>query len=137
LASVTAEHRPHVVPFVFALVERGPSSIAYWVVDRKPKRSNELQRLGNIEANPAVEFVVDSYDEDWERLWWVRCAGVARVVTDEAERRDALRELTEKYPQYRADPPDGPVVAIDIGSIRGWEGAGRGASRSVVPGDHV
>ena len=122
LATVTPEGRPHVVPFVFALVQRGTGRVAYWAVDRKPKRSTYLKRLRNIEANPAVAFVVDGYDEDWERLWWVRCAGTARVVTDEAERRDALTALAEKYPQYREDPPGGPVVAIDIDTIDRWEG---------------
>jgi PPOX class probable F420-dependent enzyme len=120
LATITAELRPHIVPFVFAIVEHGSSFVAYWAVDRKPKRSTKLKRIRNIEANPAVEFVVDGYDEDWERVWWVRCAGSARVVTDETERRDALQALTEKYPQYQIAPPHGPVVAIAIEVIRGW-----------------
>ena len=28
-----------------------------------------------------------------------------------------------KYPQYRNDPPDGPVIAIEIEAIRGWRAA--------------
>jgi len=124
MATVTPEHRPHVVPFVFALVEHGTAAVAYWVVDRKPKRTTDIKRLHNIEANPAVEFVVDGYEEEWERLWWVRCQGIARIVTDEAERRHALRELLDRYPQYRDDPPDGSVVAIDIETVRGWEASG-------------
>lgn len=122
MATVTPEHLPHVVPFVFVLVERSSNAVAYWVVDRKPKRSSDVKRVRNIEANPAVEFVVDSYDEDWERLWWVRCAGTARVVDSEGERRSALQALEAKYAQYTTDPPDGPVVAIDIETIDGWEG---------------
>ena len=124
MATVTPERRPHVVPFVFALVEQGTEAVAYWVVDRKPKRTTDIQRLHNIEANPAVEFVVDGYEEEWERLWWVRCQGIARIVTDEVERRHALRELQDRYPQYRDDPPDGSVVAIDIDTVRGWEASG-------------
>jgi PPOX class probable F420-dependent enzyme len=120
MATVTPARRPHVVPFVFVLMERGSTHLAYWVVDRKPKRSLELKRIRNIEQNPAVEFVVDGYDEDWERLWWVRCAGNARFVIDEVERREALRALAEKYPQYAIDPPDGPVVAIEIEAIVSW-----------------
>lgn len=122
MATVTSSRRPHVIPFVFALVEQGPARVAYWAVDRKPKRSTDLQRIRNIEENPAVEFVVDGYEEDWERLWWVRCSGTARVVDTDAERRSALHELEEKYPQYAIDPPDGPVVAIDIETCEGWEG---------------
>ena len=66
------------IPFVFVLVEHGDARVAYWAVDHKPKRSTDLQRIRNLQANPAVEFVVDGYEEDWERLWWVRCSGTAR-----------------------------------------------------------
>ena len=122
MATVTSQGRPHVVPFVFVLAEQGSTRLAYWTVDRKPKRSRDLKRIRTLEANPAVEFVVDGYDEDWDRLWWVRCSGIARVVVSQDERGSALRALEEKYPQYANDPRDGPVVAIEIESIDGWEG---------------
>ena len=124
IATVTPDDRPHVVPFVFALVEGpGGEPRAYWAVDRKPKRSGRLQRLRNLEGNPAVEFVVDGYDEDWRSLWWVRASGTGRVVDGEDERSNALAILRSKYPQYEAEPPDGPVVAIDIERISGWSSA--------------
>ena len=121
LATITPEARPHVVPFVFALVERDRDVIAYWVVDRKPKRSQRLQRLRNLDGNPATEFVVDAYDEDWGALWWVRASGTSRVVDDASEERAALEALAAKYPPYAGDPPVGPVVAIEIETISGWE----------------
>lgn len=121
LATVTPEARPHVVPFVFALIERDRDVLAYWAVDRKPKRSERLQRLRNLEENPAAEFVVDGYDEDWRALWWVRASGTGRVVEDASEERSALAALTAKYPQDASEPPPGPVVAIEIQTISGWE----------------
>ena len=122
LATVTPEARPHVVPFVFALVERDRDVLAYWVVDRKPKRSERLQRLRNLEGNPAAEFVVDGYDEDWRALWWVRASGTGRVIDDASdERAVALEALAAKYLRYASDPPPGPVVAIEIETISGWE----------------
>jgi PPOX class probable F420-dependent enzyme len=124
MATVTPENRPHVVPFVFALFEQGSTRVAYWAVDRKPKRSTDLKRIRNLKENPAVELLVDGYDEDWERLWWVRCSGKARVVASQTERRSALQALGAKYPQYGIEPPDGPVVAIDIETIDSWEGLG-------------
>jgi PPOX class probable F420-dependent enzyme len=120
LSTVTPEGRPHVVPFVFALLERGTDVRAYWAVDRKPKRSNDLARIRNLEGNPAVEFIVDDYDEDWTTLWWVRCSGSARVITDGVERAGALEALAAKYEPYRLEPPDGPVIAIDVDRITGW-----------------
>ena len=121
LATITPEARPHVVPFVFALVERDRDVIAYWVVDRKPKRSQRLQRLRNLDGNPAAEFVVDGYDEDWRALWWVRASGTGRVVEDATEERSALAALAAKYPQDASEPPPGPVVAIEIRTISGWQ----------------
>lgn len=122
LATVTPDDRPHVVPFVFALVEGSDGQPrAYWAVDRKPKRSERLQRLRNIEANPAVEFVVDGYDEDWNAMWWVRASGTGRVVDADDERSTALGGLRAKYPRYADEPPTGPVVAIEIERISGWD----------------
>ena len=120
LATVTPEGGPHVVPFVFALVERGSDVRAYWAVDRKPKRTPDLARIRNLERTPEVEFVVDAYGEDWATLWWVRCSGSARVVADEAERAEALEALEAKYEPYEHEPPEGRVVAIDIERITGW-----------------
>ena len=121
LATVTADARPNVVPFVFALVERDRDVLAYWAVDRKPKRTERLQRLRNLEGNPAAEFVVDGYDEDWRALWWVRASGIGRVVDDASpEHAAALDAIVSKYPQYATEPPPGPVVAIDIERILGW-----------------
>ena len=127
MATITHEGRPHVVPFVFVLMGEDPDLHAYWVVDRKPKRSRFLRRVENVKANAAVEFVVDGYDEDWDRLWWVRVSGTGRVVRSRTERAKAMAALRAKYPQYAATPQPGPVVGIDIERISGWE-AQRSAS---------
>jgi len=108
------------VPFVFAIADE---LVAYWAVDDKPKRHRSIQRLENIEANPAVEFVVDGYEENWSELWWVRVTGRARVVSSLDERTRALAALSDKYPQYRATPPTGPVIAIEFDRVTGWSAA--------------
>jgi PPOX class probable F420-dependent enzyme len=107
-----------VIPFVFVLVEHGDDRVAYWAVDHKPKRSTDLQRIRNLQANPAVEFVVDGYGEDWDRLWWVRCSGIARVVDDHVERSDALRALGAST---RSTPWIRPTVRSSRYRTRGWE----------------
>ncbi|MGH7904874.1 MAG: TIGR03668 family PPOX class F420-dependent oxidoreductase, partial [Candidatus Dormibacteraceae bacterium] len=103
----------HLVPITFAI--EGDS--LYFAVDRKPKRTPDLRRLRNIAAHPAVAVLVDSYDDDWSRLWWVRLDGVAEVLPESEEGGRALTLLQERYPQYRDEPPPGPVVAI---RIRRW-----------------
>jgi PPOX class probable F420-dependent enzyme len=122
LATVTPDGRPHVVPFVFALVAE-PALRAYWAVDAKPKRSRRIRRLENIEHNAATEFVVDGYGEDWDRLWWVRVVGTARVLEPGPEQEIARAALLAKYPQHRTSPPPGPIVAIDVARITGWDAA--------------
>jgi PPOX class probable F420-dependent enzyme len=121
LATLTPEGTPHVVPFVFVVKEQDSAIRLYWMVDEKPKRSKELQRLRNIEHQPAVELVVDEYEEDWSRLWWVRARGSARVVVEADERDAALGLLRGKYPQYESTDDPGLVVAIEVEAITGWE----------------
>jgi PPOX class probable F420-dependent enzyme len=104
------------VPISFALDEE----TLYFAVDSKPKRTTNLKRVRNLAANPRVSVLVDHYEDDWNRLWWVRMDGDARVVTDDAEAHRAIQLLAARHPQYRANPPGGPVVAIAIGAMTGW-----------------
>ena len=72
----------------------GPASPA-------PCRSSKLGRIEN-------------------RLWWIRLRGHARVLDDGEERTHALALLAAKYDQYSAEPPDGPVLAVDVTEVREW-----------------
>ncbi len=126
LATVSQEGRPHVVPITFAL----EGETIYFAVDNKPKRHTELQRLRNIAANPAVSVLADHYEDDWTKLWWVRVDGMARLVVDGAVAAGAIDLLAERYPQYRASRPRGPVVAIQIQRITGWSGGAHTSSSS-------
>jgi PPOX class probable F420-dependent enzyme len=116
LATTDPDGRPHLVPIVFAL----DGETLYSAVDRKPKRSTKLRRIENARARPDVTILVDHYEDDWSRLWWVRLRGRARVLDEGDERARALELLAEKYPQYRSEPPDGPVLAVDITDVRTW-----------------
>jgi PPOX class probable F420-dependent enzyme len=120
LATVRPDGTPHVVPFVFALLRFAEAVRVYWVVDDKPKRPGTLARIENLRTNPAAELLVDGYDEEWTRLWWVRLRGMGRVVESPAERSSALEALEAKYPQYRERRPSGEVVAIDVSSVASW-----------------
>ena len=123
LATVTPSDRPHVVPFVFALLERGADHVVYWAVDHKPKRSAEPPADPQHPDETVRGVRRGRLRRGWERLWWVRCSGTARLVDDDAERHTALDALAAKYPQYVVEPPDGPVVAIDVQHIHSWESA--------------
>jgi PPOX class probable F420-dependent enzyme len=116
LATTDPDGRPHLVPIVFAL----DGETLYSAVDRKPKRSTKLRRIENARVRPDVTVLVDHYEDDWSRLWWIRLRGRARVLEEGEERERALELLAEKYPQYRREPPDGPVLAVDVTDVRTW-----------------
>jgi PPOX class probable F420-dependent enzyme len=61
----------------------------------------KLKRMRNIAANPHVSLLVDHYEEDWRHLGYVLVNGAARVVEGREEYLLALRNLRDKYPQYR------------------------------------
>jgi PPOX class probable F420-dependent enzyme len=117
LATTDADGRPHLVPIVFAV----DGDTLYSAVDRKRKRSRTLRRIENARARPDVTILVDHYDDDWSRLWWIRLRGRARVLDGGEEHDRALALLRDKYPQYREEPPGGPVLAVDVTDVRSWE----------------
>ncbi len=87
LGTVSAAGEPHLVPVTFAVIDAGSAvgdppadggaELIVFAVDHKPKSTTALRRLDNIAANPRVAFLVDHYDDDWDRLWWVRADAIA------------------------------------------------------------
>jgi len=114
LATVDEQFRPHVVPVCFAY----DGKAFYTAIDRKPKRvtPDRLTRVRNILAAPQVSLLIDNYDEDWKKLWYILIRGYATLIpkSRREERARAIRKLRAKYPQYTeallAD--DAPVIRI-------------------------
>jgi PPOX class probable F420-dependent enzyme len=92
----------HAVPVCF-VCHRGAF---YSPIDRKPKNvaPEKLARLRNIAATPQVALLIDHYEEDWTKLWFILIRGKATQVPSSArrERTAAIRALKKKYPQYAA-----------------------------------
>ena len=116
LATVRPDGQPHLVPITFAL----DGDTMATAIDHKPKSTSSLQRLRNIRANPAASVLVDHYDDDWDRLWWVRGDGDARIVEEGVEWDDAIGLLVAKYGPYRERRPEGPVIIVTIGRWTSW-----------------
>ncbi|HTT86687.1 MAG TPA: TIGR03668 family PPOX class F420-dependent oxidoreductase [Acidimicrobiales bacterium] len=116
LATVTAQGAPHVVPCCFAL----DGEVIVTAVDAKAKSTLRLRRLDNVRRHPTAALLVDHYEDDWDRLWWVRVEGPAQVREAGPERRAALEALAAKYPQYRRQEPPGPVIALAVSRWRWW-----------------
>ncbi len=124
LATLGADGGPELVPVVFARC----GGRLWSAVDGKPKASTALARLANVRRDPRVSLLVDAYESDWSRLWWLRIAGHASVITGEPAESEALvkaaaRALRDKYPQYgetsvfRGEPT---LLSIEIRSVQSW-----------------
>jgi PPOX class probable F420-dependent enzyme len=116
LATVAPDGRPHLVPVVFAL----RNDVVYTAVDAKPKTTQRLRRLANIEDNPLVSMLVDHYAEDWTQLWWVRIDGTAAVHHDGNAMHAGRDLLRAKYPQYQSVSLNGPVIAVAVRRWSSW-----------------
>ena len=117
LATVSPDGTPHLVPVVFAV----DHEVIYTAVDAKPKTTQRLRRLANIDANPRVSLLVDHYAEDWTQLWWVRVDGTATVHRDGDAMRAGRDLLRVKYDQYQSVPLNGPVIAVAIRRWSSWQ----------------
>jgi PPOX class probable F420-dependent enzyme len=116
LATVGPDGAPHVVPVVFA-VHR---DVVYTAVDAKRKSTQRLRRLANIEGNPQVSLLVDHYEPDWSRLWWVRADGEAAIHYSGDEMATGYSLLRGKYVQYQRIALDGPVVTVAVTKWSSW-----------------
>ena len=116
LATQDADRRPHVIPICFVW----DGSVFYSAIDRKPKRAarGRLERVGNIQETPHVALLVDQYDEDWTRLWYVLVRGEADLVSSPEESNRAIQLLRAKYPQYDAGMLDDDATVLRITPVR-------------------
>lgn len=117
LATTSRGGAIHLVPVCFALVADSIVS----AVDHKPKRTQQLRRLQDIRETGRAVLLVDHYDNDWSRLWWIRVTGAATVQRngDDVDRA-ARAALAEKYQQYRDVPPLGAVWSLALDEITWW-----------------
>ena len=123
LATADATGTPHVIPVCYAFDEKR----IYSVLDQKPKRTTPsgLKRVRNIQANPKVSLVVDHYQEDWRRLWYVLVQGEALMLEEGSEQQAAIRLLRQKYKQYLdMDIDQNPVIRITPHRVVCWRGDG-------------
>ena len=120
LATLSAHGTPHVVPVVFCAHD----GCIYSPIDGKRKTTTKLRRLANINANPAVSLLIDSYTDDWEQLWWLRIDGNADYYAPAPAAANAIADrLLGKYPQYcdpdlRFDPTT--YLRVQPASVAGW-----------------
>ena len=122
LSTLDSKCRPHIVPICFVY----DGLFFYSAIDEKPKSvaPQRLARVRNIVARPQVALLIDEYDEDWTRLWFVLIRGRAEVLPMSArrERGRALFKLREKYRQYAGTMlhDDTTIIRIAPRRITSW-----------------
>ncbi len=118
LATVDASGAPHVVPICYALLDDG---CLYMAVDEKPKRTDRLQRMRNIEGDSRFALVIDHYDDDVSRLAWVMVRGRGAELPLGDRHDAAIEALRARYEQYRTMDLDGrPVLRLVPERVNSW-----------------
>ena len=123
LATIAPDGRPRLIPICFVLERAAP--VVWTPLDDKPKRSDDprdLARVRDIVARPAVSIIVDRWDEDWDRLAWVRIHGQATLAEPgTADHEVAVSALRAKYPRYADHRLESrPMIRIVIESATSW-----------------
>jgi PPOX class probable F420-dependent enzyme len=108
-----------------------PTPVIYSALDEKPKSVSDprhLARVRDIRERPRVSVLVDRWDEDWNRLAWLRLDGSAQVMepTDSSgqEHSAAVRLLRERYQQYESMAIEQrPMIRVAIDHVARWSAA--------------
>ena len=119
LGTIAEDGRPRLVPICFVL----DGHVLFTPIDEKPKTTGprQLARVRDIERRADVTVLVDRWDEDWNRLAWLRIDGRASLAEDLAERAPAIAALRAKYLQYVGhDLESRPLIRIAIERVRRW-----------------
>jgi PPOX class probable F420-dependent enzyme len=138
LVTMGPDGRPRPVPICAVAAEDGESPMGLRIhtpIDEKPKSTDDplaLARVRDIAAQPDVVVLIDHWDEDWTRLWWIRIDGRAVILRPDddaagAERIAAIAALRTKYPQYAGhDLEARPIIRIVGLRASSWAAAGAG-----------
>ena len=97
------EAKPHIVPVVFVF-----DGNAYYIpIDKKPKRNTDperLRRVRNIQQNPNVALLIDEYNEDWSKLFFVMIQGKGTLIGTSTE-FDEVKKVRNTRPDRVSEQP--------------------------------
>jgi PPOX class probable F420-dependent enzyme len=106
LATVDSECKPHLIPVVFVF-----DNYNYFIpIDEKTKRSRpeKLKRAKNIQQNSNVTLLIDDYNENWRKLYFIMIQGKASIIGGKKLEKNELlllekahKLLSDKYLQYQ------------------------------------
>jgi PPOX class probable F420-dependent enzyme len=114
LGTVHAARGVDAVPVVFVV---DGDRIVLPIDTVKAKRSPLLQRVRNLANDGRAVLLVDHYEDDWSRLWWVRAHGRAHEAEPTAVQ---LELLAAAFPAYAAPGTVTSVIVLAPDEIMGW-----------------
>jgi PPOX class probable F420-dependent enzyme len=117
LGTVHARRGVDAVPVVFVVDDR---RVVLPIDTVKPKSGHPLQRLRNLAADERGVLLVDHYDHDWARLWWVRVHGPAREAEVTPTQQ---RLLAASFPAYGRSGAVPSVIVLEPSVVTGWSAA--------------
>jgi len=120
LATVDQKSHPYVVPVVFVFHENS----FFIPLDEKVKTVNarKLKRVKNIEKNPNVTLLIDKYQNDWKKLFFLMIHGKAIVIDGKNSKiMDEVHKLfISKYPQYKKIGVGNSCIKINPTKVTFW-----------------
>ncbi len=120
LATVDQKSYLYVVPVVFVFHE----NLFFIPLDEKTKTVNpkKLKRVKNIEKNPNVTLLIDKYQNDWKKLFFLMIHGKATVIDGKNSKlMDKIHKLLiSKYPQYKKIGTGNSCITIYPTKVTLW-----------------
>ena len=131
LATTAPDGRARLVPVCYALsdrVDKVGRPILYTPIDEKQKKTDnphDVARVRDLLVLPEVTLVVDRWDEDWDRLAWLRIYGHGELLEPQpgeaAEHTTAIALLRARYPQYAGhDLEHRPIIRVALERVVSW-----------------
>jgi PPOX class probable F420-dependent enzyme len=126
LATVDSECKPHLIPVVFVF-----DNYNYFIpIDEKTKRSRpeKLKRAKNIQQNSNVTLLIDDYNENWRKLYFIMIQGKASIIGGKKLEQNELlllekahKLLSDKYLQYQKIGIGEYVIMIIPQNVITWK----------------
>ena len=126
LATVDSECKPHLIPVVFVF-----DNYSYFIpIDEKTKRSRpeKLKRAKNIQQNSNVTLLIDDYNENWRKLYFIMIQGKASIIGGKKLEQNELlllekahKLLSDKYLQYQKIGIGEYVIMIIPQKVISWK----------------
>ncbi|MCH7967161.1 MAG: pyridoxamine 5'-phosphate oxidase family protein [Thaumarchaeota archaeon] len=121
LATVDQKSNPYVIPVVFVFHKNS----FFIPLDEKTKSVNpkKMKRVKNIEKNPNVCLLIDQYQNNWKKLFFLMIHGTATIIDDKKGKilSEVHKLLISKYSQYKKTGIGNFCIKINPKRITHWQ----------------